>query len=239
MAKAQAITKRGELAKLARHLGFQGNDEDLINLLNTAQDSRDANGKPNAEAFIREWLGQPSDQNVDPNKMVPDEKPAGIVHPIGKGDHPADISDVQAQLQEETANLRSNVETMGDKMDVASGQPIVLDMQGLELLPDLTAVHCTGHRTRQVVMQLTRNPVVREVVTRLRHHLHENHAKIANGRHVDDPNQAVIWLLEWYGRLMGITAESLRRPAADLADFAGQRAVSDQLTATLAPTGAE
>lgn len=74
-------------------------------------------------------------------------------------------------------------------------------------VPKLNNSQCSGHQTRKVELQLTGHPLARKVLTKLRHHLDAVHARIDNGRHVESPSRALIWLLEQYGHASGISVD--------------------------------
>lgn len=70
-------------------------------------------------------------------------------------------------------------------------------------LPVLEATP-TGHIKTSANVRLLGCPLAQQVLTRLRTELNKRAARMDNGRFVQDPSHALIWLLEQYGRALGL-----------------------------------
>lgn len=174
MAK-KVITPRGELVKYARELGLETMEQTaLLRLIEEAEQT--SNPKQHLDNFVV-VLQNTTSVTVHDNGEAAAERIAEVLDGA-----PTDTSD----LRPPTSDLRP------------------LDPTCLIELPNLAAIPCTGHQTRHVDLHLTKYPLARAALTRLRHHLDDNNARLSTNRHATSPATALVWLLEQYGKAAGL-----------------------------------
>ena len=175
---AKAIVKRAELIKLAKELGLVQSPGEMTRMLDAAQDTDDPMG------FIR---GVAAEANG--GKPLADDQ----------GQAAADR--IEEVLQGEATDPAllvaplAIIETPNDPAD-----PLEFYLK----VPNLADVPCTGHKTQHVPLNLLRSHLASDTLTRLRHKLDDDNARLANGKHVTNASDAIKWLLEQYGRAAGI-----------------------------------
>lgn len=212
------ITPRGELVKLARELKPDIAQDVLMPLLDKAM----ATATP--EEFIRERLAVTTGSvahvgdEVDLGSAVGDQKsevsdregeaPAEPYKPATYGEFAAGImQSVAVNLGIPAEVLLHDIRSNGDIAREMADTSLPLSLSPALFFPNLAGMPCSGNKTRHVDLQLTRHPLAREVLTRLRHRLHQDHVTTLSHRHVDNPSQAIVWILEQIGLAMGIDRE--------------------------------
>lgn len=216
MAKAKnSVTPRGELVKYAREVGLKdlAHDE-LMRVVDQAMEQQDprafllkcGSAAQEAKAKLIDKMAEPKDMPIDATPSNWDLPP--------NADPVADVARAREMLEANTGAVDrltevlqgpdSNVDPALLAQPPCCGNVEVTLSQALCVeIPDLSEPH-TGHVSRHAQLALTGYPLARLALTRMRHKLNKQNARMANGKHVTTPAHALIWLLEQIGTAAGL-----------------------------------